>query len=60
MQVDKIKIGRHVNYTTSRGTQVRRGKVVQVYEVERRGHFITVLDSVTKKEISIRPRQVSV
>lgn len=57
MQVDKIKIGRSVSYKTSRGT-TGRGKVISVYEVERRGHFVTIADPKLKKEVSVRPAQV--
>ena len=56
MDIAKIKIGKFVNYTTARGA-TGRGKVVDLYV--RRGQWVTVLDKETKKNIALRPGNLS-
>lgn len=58
MDIAKIKEGKHFNYTTSRGT-TGRGKVVAITEKPGRGAWVKLHDKTAKKDVTLRPAQLS-
>lgn len=57
MDISKIKVGKTVNYSTSRG-QPSRGKVEAIRDTER-GPWIKIADKSRDKPIEVRPAQIS-
>ncbi len=57
MDIAKIKEGKHLNYRTTRGTTGRM-KVTSIAHGER-GAWVTGHDKERKKDVTVRPAQLS-